>query len=248
MSSLRNIRLYTENNISSGSSFELSEKQSHYLSNVMRCKSGDRIQCFNEVSGEYLCEITACDKKKTVLTAQACLKKPYTATSDVWLVFAPLKKERTDFVIEKAVELGVSKIIPVITRHTNCERVKTERLVAQAVEAAEQCGRLSIPEILPLTELSEVISLFDLKRKLFFMDERRQGVSAVEAFAKSQGRPAALLIGPEGGFSDEEAEMLNNLKFVTNISLGPRILRAETAALAALALWQAISGDWYGSK
>ena len=243
---MSNIRLYIENKLAPDMAFELADKQSHYLINVMRCKIGDIITCFNGPDGEFLCQVENCGKKNVEVRVQSCLQKAGDARADIWLVFAPLKKDRTDFLIEKAVELGASKLIPVVTRYTNCERIKPDRLRAQAIEAAEQSKRLTIPEITPLTDFSDFLASYDNSRELFFMDERRQGATAVDAFSQSKAS-AAILIGPEGGFSNEEATMLNSLDFVTNISLGPRILRAETAAVSALALWQAIAGDWYHS-
>ena len=150
--------------------------------------------------------------------------------------------ERREF--EKAVELGVTKIIPVLTSRTNADKVKTERFAAQAVEAAEQCGRLSVPEIAEPIELNNLLRSWENDRQLFFMDERRSGADALTAFSHFAGKPAALLVGPEGGFSDDETAVLNRHPCVKDISLGPRILRAETAATAALAVWQAVAGDW----
>ncbi len=243
MRNIRNIRLWVEDKLSLDSSVALSEKQAHYLLHVMRCQASEAIRCFNATDGEFLCQIMIADKKKAVIKPMELLRSSETL-SDVWLLFAPLKKEQTDFVIQKAVELGVAKIIPVITRYTNTEKVKLERLSASAAEAAEQCGRLSVPEIVAPIELNKLLSGWDEKRVLFFMDERRVGLSAVSAFNSTSKNPVAVLIGPEGGFSDEEASKLNEKSFVKNISLGPRILRAETAAAAALAVWQATAGDW----
>ena len=243
MKDVRTIRLYVEQKLRSGSFVELPDKLSHYLCNVMRCREGNVISCFNPADGEFDCRITAIGKKKTII--EVGIRKRFSEkNNDVWLLFAPLKKDKTDFVIEKAVELGVTKIIPVLTSRTNADKVKTERFAAQAVEAAEQCGRLSVPEIAEPIELNNLLRSWENDRQLFFMDERRSGADILTAFGNSAGKPAALLVGPEGGFSDDETAVLNRHPCVKDISLGPRILRAETAATAALAVWQAVAGDW----
>ena len=243
MKTNRNIRLHINEKLSSGTVIKVMEKVSHYLCNVMRCQTGEVFKCFNAVDGEFFCRIAAIEKKSVSLEIMELNRRPQ-AESDVWLLFAPLKKDKTDFVIEKATELGVNKIIPVITRYTNADKIKTERFAAQAVEAAEQCGRLSVPEVAAPVSLEKLLSDWDEKRILFFMDERRQGNDAASVFKDFAGCPAAVLVGPEGGFSEGEAETLNTKAFVKNLNLGPRILRAETAAAAALAVWQACAGDW----
>lgn len=243
----RNIRVFVDDNLSVGIKIILSEKLSHYLCSVMRCKVGDQIKCFNNLSGEFLCTVTSIGKKATVVHIEDKIKDIETE-EDLWLLFSPLKKDRTDFVIEKSVELGVSKIIPVKTERTNSEKIKLERFVAQAIEASEQCERLSVPEIIDSLSLNNLLLSWDSKRTLFFMDERRKGEEVISLFKQYKGKPAAILIGPEGGFSDEEAKLINSFDFVRNVSLGPRILRAETAATVSLALWQAAAGDWQGGK
>lgn len=249
MNEIRRIRLFTDKKLILGGKAELSEKASHYLCNVMRCNAGEKIRCFNETDGEFLCRIEVSDKKKTIVRIEELLRLRE-KDNDIWLLFAPLKKDQTDFVIAKAVELGVSKIIPIITERTNSERVKVERFAAQAVEAAEQCGRLSVPEVVSPVKLIEFLGAWNPERLLFFADERRRGKEAADAFRQSAGNPAAILVGPEGGFSDEEAARLDKCLFVKNINLGPRILRAETAAVASLSVWQASAGDWrnYGER
>ncbi len=243
MKNTQHIRLWFGDKLVSGKGIILSDKDSHYLINVMRCVQGDKIRCFNALDGEFLAQIIGSDKKKSIIKLQKQLRQPE-KEKDIWLLFAPLKKDKTDFAVEKAVELGVSKIIPVLTRYTNTDKVKNERFEAQAKEAAEQCERLSVPEISKAVELKKLLTEWNKDRVLFFMDERKNGIPAAEAFKNGKGRPAAILIGPEGGFAEEEAEMLVACDFVKNVSLGPRILRAETAATAALAVWQAIEGDW----
>lgn len=241
------VRLWVNSNLSAGEKVVLSPEQSHYLSNVMRRTKGDIIYCFNQNNGEYTAEIDTIDKHKTLITVLKQTKKTQTQ-QDIWLVFAPLKKDKTDFVIEKSVELGVAKIIPVITARTNSNQIKTERFAMQAIEASEQCGRLSVPDIENPCSLSALLENWDKNRILYFMDERRQGGSALEKFAQHGAGKSAILIGPEGGFSDEEALLINQQPFVVNIQLGQRILRAETAALSALTLWQAAVGDWQKTK
>ena len=242
MSLSRNIRLFVQQKLFSGESIVLEEKASHYLHTVMRCVAGESIKCFNAADGEFLAQIKEIDKKRAVVEMRDQQRKPV-AEPDIWLLFAPLKKDKTDFVIEKAVELGVAKVIPVVTSRTNNARVKIERFEAQATEAAEQCGRLSVPSIAQQITLKELVKNWDMSRTLFFMDERRQGEPAVEVF-KNSSQKAALLIGPEGGFDEEEKKLLDKCSFVKNVSLGPRILRAETAATSALSVWQAVAGDW----
>lgn len=247
MKSVKNIRLFVNQSLQSESLVKLSEKQSHYLANVMRCGLGDMLRCFNAKDGEFFCVVEKIDKKEAILKIGE-LSRIAEEKSDIWLAFAPLKKDKTDFVIEKAVELGVSKIIPVITRYTNAEKVKIERLEAQAIEAAEQCGRLSVPMVVAPVKLGDMLANWNSDRVLFFLDERREGGNAVQTFFENRGRPVAVLIGPEGGFDDDEAQKINACAFVKNLSLGPRILRAETAAVASLAVWQAAAGDWYSAK
>ena len=243
MTTQRNIRLYVESHLETLKETEISADKSHYLCNVMRCKNDDEILCFNENDGEFYSKIVKIDKKCTIIVPRKLNKKPQKET-DVWLLFAPLKKENTDFVIEKATELGVCKIVPVITKYTNSDKVKLSRFVAQAIEASEQCERLSIPKIEEAKKLKEVLNSWDNNRTLFFMNERRANTSIIQAFQNCANKSVALLIGPEGGFSDDEAEYIAGLPFVKSVNLGPRILRAETAALSALAVWQATSGDW----
>ena len=239
----RNIRLWVDQKISAKVSIALKDEQSHYLTNVMRCNNNDTISCFNQNDGEYLAKIISANKSKTILEILQQTAKPH-KEMDIWLMFAPLKKDRTDFVIEKAVELGVAKILPIITERTNSSHIKTERFVSQAIEASEQCGRLSVPNIAQPADLYQILNHWDENRILYFMDERRNGSCAEKVFRESGNKPCAILIGPEGGFSDKEAEFIHQITFVKNIQLGPRILRAETAAMASLAVWQAVSGDW----
>lgn len=237
------IRLYVDaKEIKSGEMINTSKEQSHYLLSVMRLTDGENILIFNGLSGEFDCRVCVSGRRDVKL--QVVKKsKDFFASPDVWLLFPPLKKDCTDFVIEKATELGVSKIVPVITRYTISEKIKIERWKAQSIEAAEQSRRVDIPQIsLPIT-LSDLLSNWDVKRKLFFMDETGNGQNFYKMLQKATA-PIALLVGPEGGFSEQELQMLKSFPFAEGISLGPRILRAETAAIAALSCWQLIQGDW----
>lgn len=247
MNGLRNIRLMVKKKLACSERIELDANQTHYLNSVMRCEEGSSIKCFNSENGEFWCKIIQIGKNKIIIEPYNQIKKPQ-KESDVWLLFAPLKKDKTDFVVEKAVELGVSRIIPVITSRTNVKQIKTDRYLAQAIEATEQCERLNVPEISEAVDLKKLLSAWDSKRILYFMDERRSGANPIDIFTKNKQKSCAFLIGPEGGFSDDEAQLINQQNFVQNVSLGPRILRAETAAAASLAVWQASAGDWQSTK
>ena len=237
------IRLYCETKLVPGLEIRLNEKQGHYLINVMKLMAGDTIFAFDNENGEFLCTLKTADRKNCLLEVSE-QTRGFEKCPDIWLLFAPVKKERTDYIIEKATELGISKILPVYTAYTNAETVRTERYRAQAVEAAEQCRRLDVPEIIPVQTLTNILKNWDINRIIFLMDESGGGQPALESFQTAAGKPAAILVGPEGGFSEEELLLLRRQPFVRGISLGPRILRAETAVAAALALWQAAAGDW----
>ncbi len=236
------IRLYADMVLSEGITAELNAEQSHYLLSVMRLTAGTSILIFNGQDGEYECELGIAGKKNAVVKVIKQTKKQNNVP-DNWLLFAPLKKDRTDFVIEKSTELGVSRIIPVITRYTISEKVKTARFQAQAIEAAEQSRRLDIPDISESEQLEKLLNSWDEKRSLYYMDETGAGQPVAVAFQNATA-PAAFLIGPEGGFSESELALLRGKTFAKAVNLGPRILRAETAVLAALACWQALNGDW----
>ncbi len=236
------IRLCVTQDLSDAQTIPLERDQAHYLFGVMRRKAGEFVLLFNGRDGEYLAEITDAGKRRGVLT---CVKqtKPQTMPPDVWLLFAPVKKAPTAFIVEKSVELGAAKICPVSTRYTNSDRIRQDRMQAQALEAAEQCGATYVPEVDKLVKLEAMLANWPDDRQLVFCDESLAG--AAETLTAQKGvEKWAILIGPEGGFSDSERDHLNTLPFVTKISLGPRILRADTAAAAALALWQSTLGDW----
>ncbi|MCW8836217.1 MAG: 16S rRNA (uracil(1498)-N(3))-methyltransferase [Rhodospirillales bacterium] len=246
-------RLYVATPLSENAPVSLQPAQAHYLRNVLRMQAGDAIAVFNGRDGEWLVEIDRLDKKGGEGHAIRLLRDQR-AEPDLWLLFAPIKKARLDFVVEKAVELGVSGLFPVMTANTSVGRVNTDRLRAQAAEAAEQCERLSVPMVAESMSLKEILADWPAGRVLLVLDERGDAaVPIAEAFSRlndEQGRPvpAAILVGPEGGFASSELDALGKLPIVRRISLGSRILRAETASVSALACWQAINGDWRGSR
>lgn len=237
------IRLFVETDLGPDAEVPLTRDQAHYLVSVMRRGPGDSALIFNGRDGEWLAEVAEAGKRAALLR---CVERtrPQEGVPDLWLLFAPVKKTRTDFIVEKAAELGAARILPVFTRFTNSERVNRERLQALAVEAAEQCGRVSVAEVAEPGRLDKVLDAWDPGRRILFCDERMEAPSAVEALRAAGPGPWAVLIGPEGGFSDEEAARLRRSPGVVPVTLGPRILRADTAAAAALTLWQSVLGDW----
>ncbi len=238
------IRICVDHPLGPGQSVPLTESQAHYLFGVMREGVGTRILVFNGRDGEWLAEVTEAAKRKGTL---ACLEQTRSQSTppDLWLLFAPVKKARTDFIVEKAVELGVARLMPVMTEFTNSERLRRDKAEAHVREAAEQCGALSLPEVEEVAPLARVLSKWDGTRKILWADEARAGAGAAgDILSGAAPGPWAVLIGPEGGFSEAERDHLRSLPFVVPVPLGPRILRAETAVVAALALWQAHLGDW----
>lgn len=237
------IRLYVEHPLGAGQSVILNEAQAHYLTGVMRLAPGDAILVFNGRDGEWQAEIAATGRRQASLRC-AHMTRGQAFPPDLWLLFAPVKKARTDFIVEKAVELGARRILPVQTDFTNSERVRQDRLQAHATEAAEQCGATFVPEVADLVPLSRLLHGWEASRALIFADETTAQPGRVSTPPRMPPAPAAILIGPEGGFSEAERNRLRGLPFVAPVALGPRILRADTAAAAALALWQAQRGDW----
>ncbi len=237
------IRLYVEQPLGQGQSVPLTREQAHYLFGVMRQSVGAQIALFNGRDGEWLAEVSEAGKRGGVLS---CLQqtKPLQLPPDLWFLFAPIKKARTDFIVEKAAEMGAARILPVQTEYTNSERIRQDRLQAHAVEAAEQCGGTFVPEVADLQKLDRVLENWPQDRRLMFCNEAEVG-SALRLAAQEKGQPWAILIGPEGGFSDQERARLTALPFAHVVSLGPRILRADTAAVAALTMWQQALGDWF---
>ena len=236
-------RLFVPDALSEGVEAPLSAAQAHYLRDVMRMGVGDAVRLFNGRDGAWLAAIAAIGKSKGTLAVESRIA-PQQAEPEIRLLFAPLKSQRQDMLVEKAVELGVSVLQPVLTERTQTRRVNAERLEAQVIEAAEQCERLTVPEVRPLADLSTILSAWEPGRRLFYGDETGNGLPALAAFsAPGDSLEDALLVGPEGGFSPRELDVLASASFSSGVGLGPRILRAETAALAALALWQAARGD-----
>ncbi len=238
------IRLYVEQPLGPLQSVPLNVDQAHYLFAVMRLTKGAAILVFNGRDGEWRAEVAAVGKRGGVLTCvtqSRALQMP----PDLWLLFAPIKKARTDFIVEKATEMGAARILPVQTQFTNAERIRQDRLQAHAVEAAEQCGGTFVPEVADLATLEKVLATWPEDRRILWCNEHLVGLAtALGDLAATKGQPWAILIGPEGGFSEREQARLAALPQVVQASLGPRILRADTAAVAALTLWQSLLGDW----
>lgn len=241
------IRLFVDAPLGEGKRVELTRDQAHYLFGVMRLPGGARVALFNGKDGEWSAEVAQAGKRAGALD---CLGQaaPQLDPPDLWLMFAPIKKTRTDFIVEKAAEMGAARIVPVLTEFTNAERVKVERLQAHAVEAAEQCGGTFVPEVTPPQKLAALLDAWPEDRRILFADEalaegRASSVSLRDGQHDTPG-PWAILIGPEGGFSDAERQRLRGMDAAHPVRLGPRILRADTAAVAALTLWQTTLGDW----
>lgn len=232
-------RLFVEETLTEGATFALPAAQSHYLSGVMRLKPGDGLRLFDDRTGEWPATVVEAGRKSVQVTVGARIA-PREAVPDLWLCAAPIKRGRIDWVAEKACELGVAKLMPVLTRRTVVDKLNLERLRAHMIEAAEQCGRTALPQLDQPLPLSKLLQDWPEGRQLVFCDEDG-GVPMTSALAAG---PAAILIGPEGGFDPDERERIRSLPQAVGVSLGPRILRADTAAVAAVALWQAASGDW----
>lgn len=235
------VRLYVDQPLDPGQPVALDEAAANYLFAVMRLGVGAQVLLFNATQGEWLAEVERAGKRQGLARALR-QTRPRTPPPDLWLLFAPLKKARLDMLVEKAVELGAARLCPVLTRHTQGERLRLDKLRAHVIEAAEQCEATYLPEVAEPESLDRVLAAWPADRRIFWADEGLAGQSALMQAAP--GAPSALLIGPEGGFSPDERARLSGLAFVTPIALGPRILRAETAAFAAMVLWQSTLGDW----
>jgi len=233
-----NIRLYLDLPLAAGALLEPGPAQCHYLLNVLRRRQGDRLALFNGRDGEWRAVLAQVERRRARLQIEERLREQR-AEPGPSLLFAPLKRTRLEFLIEKATELGVARLEPVLTRHTVVDRVNLTRLLSIATEAAEQCGRLTIPDLAPPAPLLERVATQPADRPLYLADETGGGVPLLQALERG---PGDLLIGPEGGFAADELPALRGAPAVVAVSLGPRILRAETAALAALACWQAVLG------
>jgi len=240
-------RLYVEDDLAEGRTLHPSPDQQHYLVNVMRLGDGDAVALFNGRDGEWRAILQREGKRGCSLAPEAQTRQQH-ASPDLWLVFAPVKKARLDFIAQKASEMGCSRIWPVRTDYCQVSRVNDDRMLANAIEAAEQTERLDIADIRDFTPLAEALTALEDDRKLIFCDEAAAGQStdnAIDVLKAAGPMPrAAILIGPEGGFSDHERTMLASRQNCLKVSLGPRILRADTAAIAALTCFQSVCGDW----
>ena len=236
-------RLFVPQPMVPGGAVDPDPQQAHYLLNVLRLKPGSQLLVFNGMDGEWLAETAEVSRKEIRLSLMMQVR-PQPAPSDLLYCFAPLKQGRLDYMVQKAVEMGAGRLQPVITQHTQMSTIGVERIRANAIEAAEQCGILAIPEIAEPVKLDRLIWEWEHGRRLIFCDEGADSNNPAPALAAIEERRLGLLIGPEGGFSEEERRMLRALPYVTAIPLGPRILRADTAAVAALAVIQATIGDW----
>jgi len=224
----------------------LTEAQAHYLFSVMRMSRGASLLVFNGLHGEWRAEVTEAGRRGGQLRCDA-QTAPQPAMADLWLMFAPVKKARTDFIVEKAVELGAARIVPVLTEFTNSERFRRDKAEAHVREAAEQCGALALPLVADAQPLDRILAGWPAGRRILWADEAGAGIGRTRDILENL-RPSeggwAILVGPEGGFSDRERDRLRAQAGVVPLPLGPRILRAETAVVAAMALWQQRLGDW----
>ena len=257
MSETAPIRLFVDTPLPGPGTHGLTGDQAHYVIHVMRRGTGDRLALFNGRDGEWLAEITA-TAKRAVTLAVTRQTRPQKAEPDVWIAFAPIKKARTDFIAQKVTELGAARLMPVMTRRTVADRVNTARMHANAVEAAEQCERLTVPRVDAPVKLDALLAAWPRDRRLLFCDEDLTGTPILAALmapavtddggdtseTASVTASWGLLIGPEGGFDDTERARIRAVAGAIPVTLGPRLLRADTAALAALAIWQAALGDW----
>lgn len=238
-------RLYVEAALGAGAAVALDEARAHFLRNVLRLGPGDTVALFNGRDGEWSAEVASLGKRKAELRVRA-QRRAQEPDADLWLLFAPVKRQRIDLLAEKASELGAAALWPILTERTVVARVNCERLAANAIEAAEQTERLSVPRVIGPVTLRELANRWDAKRRLLLCAEAgaaRPIAEVLGELAREAPAPCAVMIGPEGGFAPAELDLLGKLPFVTAVGLGPRILRADTAAMAALACWQAIVGD-----
>ena len=255
----RSPRLYIEGALASSGTITLDRKQAHYLRNVLRLKAEDKVLVFNGRDGEWRAAYSPSGKGATLAVQEQVREQP--PSVDLHYLFAPLKHERLDYMVQKAVEMGVSRLQPLLTQHTQVQRINLDRMRANAIEAAEQCGILAVPEISPPIPFARMIAARKPDRLLVFCDEGADIANPIAALSdvrvapnailplltgidRSKTEPLAVLVGPEGGFADEERAALLKQPNIVRLSLGPRILRADTAAVAALALVQSVLGDW----
>jgi 16S rRNA (uracil1498-N3)-methyltransferase len=235
-------RLHVENALSEAAEFVLPKEQGHYLMNVLRMNAGDAVAVFNSANGQWLAYITEAGKKHVSLRCEKCVANVL-PPPDIDYLFAPLKHQRLDYLVQKATELGVRRLRPIITARTIAERVNLERMRANVIEAAEQCNLVYVPEVLEPQKFDAALRGWEPARTLIFCDETATISDPLQAL-QGVKLPAAIIVGPEGGFTEDERHHLKSLHFVKGISLGPRIMRADTAAVAVLAIVQAAIGDW----
>jgi 16S rRNA (uracil1498-N3)-methyltransferase len=244
----RTPRLYVDAPLAGAGEVTLNREQANYLRNALRCKDGDSLLLFNGRDGEWQARLAAAGRRSFTANVET-LARPQPPVCDLHLLFAPLKHARLDYMVQKAVEMGASRLQPVMTRHTQVARINLARMRANAIEAAQQCGVLALPEVAAPLPFDRMIATLEAGRFLIFCDEIadvRDPLAALKA--GPAGRPLAVLVGPEGGFAQDERRRLLDLPHVIRLALGPRILRADTAAVAALALVQASLGDWRGDR
>lgn len=234
-------RLFVDTSLAVDEEIVIGTAQANYLVRVLRMKAGAQVKLFDNRTGEWLAEIAHIGKRDAILRVEGKLREREDVP-DLWLCFAPIKKGRIDWLVEKACELGVARMIPVRTQRTIVDKLKQERLNAHLIEAAEQCERTALPELSELTPLATLLGDWPEERTLFYAAER--GGESFRAALAARDEPAAILIGPEGGFTDDEDRAIRALPQTAPISLGPRILRADTAAAAAISVWMAARGDW----
>ena len=249
----RTVRLFVPEELSPGSRIAVNARQAHYLGHVLRMEAGEGVALFNGRDGEWRSTIGAIGRGGCLLEVVE-QTRAQESDPDLWLVFSPIKRAGVDFVAAKATELGVAAIWPVMTRYTAVTGINTERLRANAIEAAEQCGRVTVPEVMVPVPLERALETWPVERRILLCDESGAGETVADVLMRERENdpatpgPWAVLIGPEGGFARSELDALRKLPFVTAADLGPRILRAETAALAALTCWQAVLGDWHPDR
>lgn len=236
-------RLYVTQGLQQGADIALDKGQSHYVANVMRQRVDAPLRLFNGQDGEWLARIISASKREVILHLEEQLRAQ-SGLADIHYLFAPLKHARLDYMVQKATEMGIAQLQPVITQNTNVNRVNVERMQTNVVEAAEQCNLLAIPKVCEPAKLDAFLGNWPEDRKLIFCDESAQSASPLELLGGLKPQPIAVLVGPEGGFTETEREVLLNHPKSLAISLGPRIMRADTAAVAALSLVQATLGDW----
>jgi len=240
-------RLYCEQTLSARSELTLSRDASHYLVTVLRSDDGAPVRLFNAIDGEWQCVISHANRKAAQVTCEARLREA-TPPPDIDYLFAPLKSARLDYLAQKATEMGARQLRPLITRHTVADKVNLDRMRANAIEAAEQCNMVYVPDVAEPEKLKDVLASWPGDRTLIFCDERAGQTSPINTLKQVKPGPMAVLLGPEGGFSEEERDMILAVPNVVALSLGPRIMRADTAAVAVLALVQSVLGDWCADK